>query len=494
LISTKKQELDSLVDQLNIQVENPVCFLNQETSKNFLNTSNSSDKYKLFMKASQLESIKKLQEEIEHQRHLAKVIIVEKKSLMSHLQEELWKEEQKLKKNQSLDKLKFKSDLLMKEFSWAMVRYWEKQLQDTQHEQNQKRKSKKYLEKLEQSEKIYSEVNEKYEKVKTEINDLNEKLKSINLNNNDKLAVLLKKSYSSFKLKENEHKKLNDILKKKKNALVELEQKYDDEKKNSNTNYDYERMEKRRQISEFKQKLNELNEIETNKTHENRELNLKIENQLKKIETIEIDINSLFNENRKLESEIKKLENASKNQIMKYGEFIPNLLSDIQKSCEAGKFRQIPRGPIGNYIQPKNTEWSLAIEQSIGTQFMSAFVCGNHHDEAVLYQLINKHVHNSSMRPRVIVADYNSKLYDVNKYRPENTQYSTVFEMINIKDTVIANILIDLRRIESILLFSDYETGERIIARKADKYCSEAYLKNGDKLLGKKITSFCLKK
>jgi hypothetical protein len=47
VISTKKQEVDNIVEQFNIQVNNPVCFLNQETSKHFLNSSNNSDKYKV---------------------------------------------------------------------------------------------------------------------------------------------------------------------------------------------------------------------------------------------------------------------------------------------------------------------------------------------------------------------------------------------------------------------------------------------------------------
>ena len=54
VVSTKKEEINNIVDQFNIQVENPVCFLNQETSKHFLNTSNKEAKYTLFMKASQL--------------------------------------------------------------------------------------------------------------------------------------------------------------------------------------------------------------------------------------------------------------------------------------------------------------------------------------------------------------------------------------------------------------------------------------------------------
>ncbi len=47
LVTTKREELTHILDQLNIQVENPVAVLNQETSRNFLHNSNPNQKYKV---------------------------------------------------------------------------------------------------------------------------------------------------------------------------------------------------------------------------------------------------------------------------------------------------------------------------------------------------------------------------------------------------------------------------------------------------------------
>lgn len=46
-VSTKREELNHILDQFNIQVDNPVAILNQETSRNFLNSKNAQDKYKV---------------------------------------------------------------------------------------------------------------------------------------------------------------------------------------------------------------------------------------------------------------------------------------------------------------------------------------------------------------------------------------------------------------------------------------------------------------
>ena len=45
IISQKKEELDHILDQFNIQVDNPVAILNQDTSRNFLHSKNATDKY-----------------------------------------------------------------------------------------------------------------------------------------------------------------------------------------------------------------------------------------------------------------------------------------------------------------------------------------------------------------------------------------------------------------------------------------------------------------
>ena len=40
---------------MNLQVDNPVCILNQETAKNFLHSNNAQAKYKLFERATQMD-------------------------------------------------------------------------------------------------------------------------------------------------------------------------------------------------------------------------------------------------------------------------------------------------------------------------------------------------------------------------------------------------------------------------------------------------------
>ena len=74
VITTKKEELVAITDHCNIQIDNPVSLLNQDTSRNFLHNSKPTAKYKLFMKATHLEQIaldyqkSREEQDIMHQR------------------------------------------------------------------------------------------------------------------------------------------------------------------------------------------------------------------------------------------------------------------------------------------------------------------------------------------------------------------------------------------------------------------------------------------
>jgi hypothetical protein len=55
-VSTKKKDLEEMLDRLNVQVENPVCIMDQENSKEFIK-GNEKDKYRFFKKATDLERV-----------------------------------------------------------------------------------------------------------------------------------------------------------------------------------------------------------------------------------------------------------------------------------------------------------------------------------------------------------------------------------------------------------------------------------------------------
>ena len=57
IISTRKGDLDEICDYYALQIDNPMNVLTQDMARQFLNSSTASDKYKFFMRGTQLEHL-----------------------------------------------------------------------------------------------------------------------------------------------------------------------------------------------------------------------------------------------------------------------------------------------------------------------------------------------------------------------------------------------------------------------------------------------------
>lgn len=159
----KKIELDNILEQFNIQVDNPVCFLNQETSKHFLNSSDNKAKYRLFMKASQLEAMRAVHQAIANEREAANNLIKEKSAYLPELERELCEWEEKFKKCLSAEKLKQKLAVLYQEAAWAITISNEKTVEESERElkvhERSREKVEKKIDELKMNERGFSETN-----------------------------------------------------------------------------------------------------------------------------------------------------------------------------------------------------------------------------------------------------------------------------------------------------------------------------------------------
>ena len=135
------------------------------------------------------------------------------------------------------------------------------------------------------------------------------------------------------------------------------------------------------------------------------------------------------------------------------------------------------------YIQPNDGAFSLAIETCLG-QLLTSFICSDKNDERVLRQIIEKHIKDSKHQPSIIVTDFSDPLYDISRFKRDFPEHPTIYDMLTIKSNVVANVLMDQRRIESTLLLPDYETAKNIIERKSTANFNTAYTPNGDQYIG----------
>ena len=122
IISTSVKEIHNITTSLNIQVDNPVCILNQDTSRNFLSSSDPKRKFTLFMKATKLETLSDEYKTIHLNRRESVRLFEEKQTNCRLLQDELRSLKKKIDNHRSIVGIRDKIKLSQVELIWAKVR------------------------------------------------------------------------------------------------------------------------------------------------------------------------------------------------------------------------------------------------------------------------------------------------------------------------------------------------------------------------------------
>lgn len=125
--SRSKKDLDVMLDQLNIQVENPVAVLDQEEAKKFL-TGKDEDKYDFFTKATELERLDRCYASIQDN-------ILEQKEVQERARDNIKgsiENTEQLKREwaqfQELDKLELEAQEFRANYGWSIHTEFREQL------------------------------------------------------------------------------------------------------------------------------------------------------------------------------------------------------------------------------------------------------------------------------------------------------------------------------------------------------------------------------
>ena len=91
-----KEELDRMLSLFNIQVDNPIAILNQDTAKSFLYKCDASKLFQFYMRATQLEDCKRMLKECTMEMITAQSLLKQKLEAMPEIEKEVKKWEKKL--------------------------------------------------------------------------------------------------------------------------------------------------------------------------------------------------------------------------------------------------------------------------------------------------------------------------------------------------------------------------------------------------------------
>lgn len=457
VFSTKKEDLEYILDNFQLHVDNPLNFQTQENSKKFLKNTKPENLYELFMKGTELNDVIDLHEE-------ARQKTTEMKTKLDFLNSDLSEIEDRRKKtkrdlNIVLEGVKLDEQIveLKKEIEWS---------------------------------KLYTILDERKIKLEESYDDEEEisRLRDqINLNQNNVLDLQQKEA-----LKESEIQDIKLGFENKKRLLVDSIQTYELEEREIKSDLsEIEKIldEKKTRVQQIR-KLGGIDQLNDKK--------IELEQEIIFSEQIKENINSKVSDLRKEENRINELQKEltgmrqKESNVLKQISYLKKLETDkfsffhknmtgILQEIKNTNFTEDVIGPIGIYLQLKNTKWRKTLSVILKNT-LSDFLVFNREDKLKLKEIFKKHGAYFSIilpsKSKNEPIDY----YDVRKY----TVALNVLEIMHPKKYLIMNHLIISTGLERILLIEDRVHAYRILREESKarhRYpVNIAYSLDGDKI------------
>lgn len=480
-ISNLAKEIQNITTSLNIQVDNPVCVLTQDTSRNFLSSNDPKNKFSLFMRATKLEMLESEFKIISNNRNNSIKALKDKKNNFSNLADELNRLKRKIDGHQSIVNLKEQKIMLQTEMLWAEVRDAEEELAQDQEKVNKIVKKMEDFKKTTQNKKqdIQSyeenvrEYNQQHEQLRNQL-DLHRRTENDN-------KTRMEQFQNAYNRKRQEKQNVSIEIDSR-NKDVQTLQKEISEANDNMTKVEQQKQQRMKELQDMQGKLSGFDKhLETARNdlfHIKSDLARKKEDELSLKGEVEQFNHKIASEKGSLEA----LRKGSGNVLMLYGKSMPRVLQLIEQN--KARFKQVPKGPLGAYIKLKDEKWAVAVEGYLGQAMLRAFTVDNQQDSKLLRQIFSTCMEAGERQPTIITSRFIHKKHDVRKNLVKApSDCAVLYNVLAIEDPIVSNCIVDQMSVENILLVEDNRRAIELLSQRerVPRNCAQAVTIGGDR-------------
>jgi len=425
VVSTKREELDMILEYFNIQVDNPVVILSQQASKEFLLLHTSKDMYRFFMRATLLEQLLKEYQEAIEAKSAVEAELKKKQQELDLMKDEVHKYQRAYNACSSVDKLRNKIIKLKEEMAWALV-YEKKKLVDIVIKELKAEESRqpKFVQKLEDCQQKYKEKQQEHSHLEEELKSASEEATELQPQLANKKSTV--DTYRrTVKIASDDLRRVQNNLRRLFADQDHIQKRIDELCNTAQIDYTAHRREREQKISELEQHAQKL-------LADCRPVELSIEvarnviaSEQQRKSDLQLEEQNLRHRMADIGNKLQKLEASRTSELRRFNTWMPALVKHIDDAHQQGRFHQKPRGPIGAHMKLRDGRWALAIEKCIGPGVLCGFCVNDFHDEKV-FEEIAKQVCPAQNMPNTMTSKFFDQVHNV----PKNpTKFSTVLEV-----------------------------------------------------------------
>uniref|UniRef100_A0A674GVX1 Structural maintenance of chromosomes protein 6 n=1 Tax=Taeniopygia guttata TaxID=59729 RepID=A0A674GVX1_TAEGU len=487
IISSKKEELIGMLDHFNIQVDNPVSVLTQEMSKQFLQTKNEGDKYKFFLKATQLEQMKEDYSFIGKTKTNTRVQIEQGEERLEELKQLYLEKKEIFKSIAFVNDMQNRLKDLKHQMAWAVVSEMEKEIELLKEGIKAEEGNTELLQKVEECQVKVNEAEKKYKAIQDKLITVSEEAQALHPQ-----CISLKAEVQAKRKTVNEteivYNRSKTELKRLEKDSEQLHKRIEELKSCANQDSEPEKLERQRRIAYLREQLKAFHNEEImigQQMDQFQQAVSKCKEEHSRLRRESSEVQQALDAQQK---QLRDLKDSKTNTLKRFGPHVPAFLEAVEVAHRQGQFRKKPLGPLGALIHPKDPELILAIESCL-KGLLQAFCCDNHSDERTLQLLMSKY-YKRGHRPQIIVNKFQNRVYDTSQRGVYHPEFPSVLTALEIDNPVVANCLIDMRGIERVLLIKNNRRAREVMQHnRPPRNCREAFTAAGDQVFERRYYS-----
>ncbi|KAJ7132967.1 P-loop containing nucleoside triphosphate hydrolase protein [Mycena filopes] len=455
VVSTKKDELAAICDHMNIQVDNPMNVLTQDAARQFLSASAPTDKYKFFLRGTQLSQLSEEYDTCFANITATTKVLSQKKEAIPDLKTAFRDASVRFEEASKAREQKKKVDELKKELAWSHVAAKKQEMEKkTADAAKMALRLPKIQTLIDEAQAKLGAAEEKVREQEQELDALGER--SDLQDKKAEISAEIKKNKAAISTLHNNIKDISTQLKTSNKQIEEYTLAIDTETKRLEKDTESERQESQRKVAvaraEVASAAEALKAIQDKKVANDQELQ-----RLKDAGTaVENKQKELRQNVDRCDGAINSLSRADEDRYAAYGNRIQDVVRRIGQTQWQG---QKPLGPFGIHVKVRKEydQYSELLRSQL-SGLLCSFAVTDTRDIAVLKKILA-----DSGNQRTAIHLFKPDLFDYSQGEP-GRDVLTVLRALEISDPHVLRLMINKAGIESRILAPKRLDAERILS------------------------------
>ncbi|KAF6748514.1 hypothetical protein DFP72DRAFT_916170 [Ephemerocybe angulata] len=440
-VSNKKEELSAICDHMNIQVDNPINVLTQDSARMFLGASPPKEKYKLFLLGTQLYQLSTEYEACLESIGRTERVLASKHESIPDLERLHKAASARLKEAEKARRQEEKVHELRQELAWAHVAEkgaeLEEKLADVATKEGR-------IPKIEESLRVSEEELVAQEEVVHACEGELDNVGSVDtlLNRKGKLVKEVREHTKKIQGYDSEFKRIDASILELEQTVKDLEQQIADEELRMATDTQAKRDELDQRLAEVKKEVDTLDAKMKDINERKRVLMVANDETQAAGKKVADEIGGLQQRIAEADNMILGARQSMKDMFVPYGNNIKAVVEEIERAKWHG---DKPLGPLGRYVKVKEPEkWGAVLRNQL-QGILTSFAITDPRDRDQLKRILARDKNYNS----ILISERD--IFDYSEGEPPK-EYHTVLRALEFSDPWALRLMIDRASIERVVL------------------------------------------